>query len=86
MDPGEQVLAKTSIDPCFFAGGAVQEFHHRQHLHPDLLLASLPAQLPERHLLHQVSPCLPPHQQLAQGDHRRVRLLCPDRLQGPVQD
>ena len=36
----------------------MQEFHHRQRLHPDLLLAGLPTQLPSRHQLHKVSrPC-----------------------------
>ena len=37
----------------------MQEFHHRQRLHPDLLLSSLPAQLPAWHHLHKVShPCI----------------------------
>ena len=35
----------------------MQELHDRQHLHQDVLLASLPAQLPARHHLHKVSSC-----------------------------
>ena len=57
MDPGEQVQPKFILTPASFAGGALQEFHHRQRLHPDLLLASLPTQLPTRHHLHKVSRC-----------------------------
>ena len=69
----------------------MQELHDRQHLHQDVLLASLPAQLPARHHLHKVSSCKnnlkkQDELQLLQSDHGRVRLLCPHRLQGHVQD
>ena len=64
MDPGEQVLAKNFIPTLpSVAGGAVQEFHHRQRLHSDLLFSSLPKKLPAWHHLHKVSQKSPQSKQ-----------------------
>ena len=61
----------------------MQEFHHRQHLHTDLLLSGLPAQLPPRHHLYKVSPCLSPHKQLAHI-HNIFHFCSTDRIFGLI--